>query len=112
MLAAVYHGPEDLRVEERPMPAIGSNEALLKVVSAGICGTDLRILHGGHPKDRPTIQFDSNLVHYKELRVTGTTASPSDDTAKAVTGSAWVCAAASAITAWICSQTLTLSSSA
>jgi L-iditol 2-dehydrogenase len=50
MKAAVYYGPNDLRVEERPIPQIGTNEALLKVVSAGICGTDLRILHGGHSK--------------------------------------------------------------
>jgi L-iditol 2-dehydrogenase len=48
MQAAVYHGPNDLRVERWPVPEIGPNEALLKVVSAGICGTDLRILHGGH----------------------------------------------------------------
>lgn len=50
MLAAVYHGPRDLRVEERPLPAIGPAEALLRVVSAGICATDLRILHGAHRK--------------------------------------------------------------
>ncbi len=48
MQAAVYHGPNDLRVEQRPVPGIGPDEALLKVVSVGICGTDLRILHGGH----------------------------------------------------------------
>lgn len=48
MLAAVYHGPNDLRLEERPIPALKPDEALLKVVSAGICGTDLRILRGGH----------------------------------------------------------------
>lgn len=48
MQAAVYHGPNDLRVESRPVPEVGSDEALLKVVSVGICGTDLRILHGGH----------------------------------------------------------------
>jgi L-iditol 2-dehydrogenase len=29
---------------------------------------------GGLPKDRPTIQFDSNLAHYKELIVSATTA--------------------------------------
>ena len=29
---------------------------------------------GGLPKDRPTIAFDSNQVHYKELIVTATTA--------------------------------------
>ena len=48
MLAAMYHGPGDLRLEKYPMPEIGPDEALLKVVSAGICGTDLRIFHGGH----------------------------------------------------------------
>jgi L-iditol 2-dehydrogenase len=30
---------------------------------------------GGLPKDRPSIQFNSNLVHYKQLIVTGTTGS-------------------------------------
>ncbi len=50
MLAAVYHGPNDLRLEERPIPAISPDDVLLKVTSAGICGTDLRILHGGHRK--------------------------------------------------------------
>ncbi len=48
MLAAVYHGPDALRVEERPLPLIGGDEVLLKVLYAGICGTDLRIVHGGH----------------------------------------------------------------
>lgn len=48
MLAAVYHGPNDLRVEERPVPEIGPDEALVRVLNASICGTDLRILHGGH----------------------------------------------------------------
>jgi L-iditol 2-dehydrogenase len=48
MLAAVYHGPEDLRLEEVPIPEIKSDEILIKVLSANICGTDLRILHGGH----------------------------------------------------------------
>ncbi len=50
MLAAVYHGPNDLRVEERAVPAITPDEVLLKVVNSSICGTDLRILHGGHRK--------------------------------------------------------------
>jgi L-iditol 2-dehydrogenase len=36
-------------------------------------------LFGGLPKDRPTINFDSNLVHYKELIVTGTTACSTQD---------------------------------
>lgn len=53
MLAAVYHGPNDLRVENVPVPEIGPDEVLLRVVRANICGTDLRILHGGHRKYPP-----------------------------------------------------------
>jgi L-iditol 2-dehydrogenase len=48
MLAAVYHGPNDLRVEDVAIPKIGRDELLVKVLSASICGTDLRILHGNH----------------------------------------------------------------
>lgn len=48
MLAAVYHGPNDLRVEEVPVPTIGPGELLIRTLTASICGTDLRIFHGGH----------------------------------------------------------------
>lgn len=48
MLAAVYHGPNDLRVEEVDLPKTGPGDLLVKVLSASICGTDLRILHGNH----------------------------------------------------------------
>ena len=48
MIAVVYHGPDDLRVEERPIPTITDDEVLIKVLSTGICGTDIRILHGSH----------------------------------------------------------------
>jgi L-iditol 2-dehydrogenase len=56
MWAAVYHGPRDLRVEEVPVPKIGTGEILLKVDSASVCGTDLRIYHGGHRKFPPGTQ--------------------------------------------------------
>ncbi|PWH17724.1 MAG: hypothetical protein DDG58_07605 [Ardenticatenia bacterium] len=48
MKALVYHGKEDLRLEKRPVPSLGPGEVLLRVLRAGICGTDLRILHGAH----------------------------------------------------------------
>jgi L-iditol 2-dehydrogenase len=48
MLAAVYHGPNDLRVENVPVPTVGKSDILVKVISASICGTDLRIVHGNH----------------------------------------------------------------
>jgi L-iditol 2-dehydrogenase len=56
-------------------PAAAAQESALQL--AGIGG---RInLFGALPKDRPTIQFDSNVVHYKELRVTATTACSTSD---------------------------------
>lgn len=48
MKAVVYHAANDLRLEERQIPGIEADEALLRVSSACICGTDLRILHGNH----------------------------------------------------------------
>ncbi len=63
MLAAVYYGPNDLRLEEREIPSFGPDEALLKVVNVGICGTDLRIVHGGHRKFPPgTIRIPGHEV--------------------------------------------------
>ncbi len=53
MLAAVYHGPEDLRVEQRATPAAGPGEIVLRVEYASICATDLRILRGVHRKFGP-----------------------------------------------------------
>jgi len=63
MLAAVYHGPDDLRVEDVPVPAIGKGDILVKVISASICGTDLRILHGNHRKYPPgTVRIPGHEV--------------------------------------------------
>lgn len=41
MRVAVYHSNSDLRIEERPRPAIGAGEILLRVRASGICGSDL-----------------------------------------------------------------------
>jgi L-iditol 2-dehydrogenase len=53
MIAAVYHGPEDLRVEQFPTPSAGPGEIVLRVDYASICATDLRILRGAHRKYGP-----------------------------------------------------------
>lgn len=63
MIAAVYHGPHDIRVEEVPRPQIEPDEMLLQVLNANICGTDLRILHGGHRKYPPgTVRIPGHEV--------------------------------------------------
>jgi L-iditol 2-dehydrogenase len=41
MRVAVYRNNADVRVEERPVPAIGSGESLVRVRASGICGSDV-----------------------------------------------------------------------
>lgn len=53
MKAAVFHGVKDLRVDEIPVPAIGSDEALIRVRSVAICGTDIRTFNNGHFRISP-----------------------------------------------------------
>ncbi len=48
MLAAYLYGPKDIRLKEVPIPETGDNEILLKVKSAAICGTDIRMINNGY----------------------------------------------------------------
>ena len=41
MLAAFYYNNHDVRIEEIPVPSIGEEEVLLKVMASGICGSDV-----------------------------------------------------------------------
>jgi 2-desacetyl-2-hydroxyethyl bacteriochlorophyllide A dehydrogenase len=41
--------PGRLEVVERPKPAPGPGEALVRISRAGVCGTDLHIFEGSHP---------------------------------------------------------------
>jgi L-iditol 2-dehydrogenase len=53
MLAAVYRGVNDVRLETVPVPAIGPGELLLRVHTCGVCGTDLKkIATGSHSAPR------------------------------------------------------------
>jgi len=45
MTAVTLHGADDMRVEQRSVPRVGSREVLLKVEVASICGTDVKVLH-------------------------------------------------------------------
>lgn len=48
MKALVYHGPDDIRWEDKPMPAIqASTDAIVQISKTTVCGTDLTILKGG-----------------------------------------------------------------
>jgi L-iditol 2-dehydrogenase len=45
--AAVFYGPGDLRVEERPRPHIADDEVLLEVEACAVCGSDARTFRFG-----------------------------------------------------------------
>jgi L-iditol 2-dehydrogenase len=46
--AIVFHGINDVRLDEIDIPEINENEALIKVRAAALCGTDLRVKASGH----------------------------------------------------------------
>ncbi len=49
MRATVFHGPNDIRVESVPKPRAGVGEAVVRVTTTTICGTDIHILKGEYP---------------------------------------------------------------
>ena len=56
----------------------------LQSAALHLAATGGRVLFfGGLPKSRPTVELDTNLIHYKELLVAGTTASTLDDCRRA-----------------------------
>ncbi len=49
MKAAVFVEPGRIEIQQRPIPEIGPTDALLKVTTTTICGTDVHILKGEYP---------------------------------------------------------------
>jgi len=73
MLAAVFHktkenGGGEIKLEQLEIPQITkNNEILIEVKACGICGTDLKILDGGHPANDNTILGHEFVGVVKEL---------------------------------------------
>ena len=49
MKALVFHGVNDIRVDEVPRPRAGVGEAVIRITLTTICGTDLHIVRGEYP---------------------------------------------------------------
>ena len=47
MRAAVYRAPRELSVEQRAVPEVGPDDALIEVSHCGVCGTDLHLVLEG-----------------------------------------------------------------
>jgi threonine dehydrogenase-like Zn-dependent dehydrogenase len=52
MKAAVFVEPGRIVLEDKPIPDIGPNDALMRVQTTTICGTDIHILKGEYPVAR------------------------------------------------------------
>lgn len=73
MQALVFHAPEDIRLEHKPMPQAGPNDAVIRVTLTTICGTDVHILKGEYPvKPGLTIGHEAvGVIHELGADVTG-----------------------------------------
>jgi threonine dehydrogenase-like Zn-dependent dehydrogenase len=49
MKAAVFIEPGRIEIVDKPMPDVGPNDALIKITTTTICGTDVHILKGEYP---------------------------------------------------------------
>jgi len=72
MLAAVFHklerGGGEVKLEHVDIPSISrSNQLLIEIKACGICGTDLKIIDGGHPANDNTILGHEFVGIVKEL---------------------------------------------
>ena len=55
MKALRYLNPEVLKTEEIDTPVCADGEALVRVHAAGICGSDMAIFAGKHPRAKPPL---------------------------------------------------------
>ncbi|MGS2742122.1 NAD(P)-dependent alcohol dehydrogenase [Halomonas sp. LS-001] len=52
MKAAIFVEPGRIEIDDKPIPEIGPNDALMRVTTTTICGTDIHILKGEYPVER------------------------------------------------------------
>jgi 2-desacetyl-2-hydroxyethyl bacteriochlorophyllide A dehydrogenase len=58
MRSAVFYAGRDIQVEDVPMPVPAPDEVLIRVMAAGICGSDLHHYRGANPWGQPLSLVD------------------------------------------------------
>ncbi len=61
MKAVVWTAPGSVETRRLPVPSPGAGEAVVRGRAAGICGTDLSILNGKHPRARAPLVMGHEL---------------------------------------------------
>ena len=67
MRATVFHGVNDIRLENVPRPHASAGEAVIRVTLTTICGTDLHIVRGEYPVKRGLIIGHEQVGVIEEL---------------------------------------------
>lgn len=49
MLQQIMTSPGEIIFEEVPVPEVGADQVLVKIMNIGICGSDIHVYHGEHP---------------------------------------------------------------
>lgn len=52
MKAAIFVAPGRIEIDDKPVPDVGPNDALIRVTTTTICGTDVHILKGEYPVEK------------------------------------------------------------
>jgi 2-desacetyl-2-hydroxyethyl bacteriochlorophyllide A dehydrogenase len=62
MKALVYTQPNEVQLQERPMPDLVAGEVVLKIEAVGICGSDMHAWHGHDPRRKPGLVLGHEFV--------------------------------------------------
>jgi len=62
MKALVYTAPNQMALQERPLPELYAGEVVLRIEAAGICGSDMHAYHGHDPRRKPGLVLGHELA--------------------------------------------------
>ena len=62
MRALVYTQPNEVQLQERPLPELVQGEVVLKIEAVGICGSDMHAWHGHDPRRKPGLVLGHEFV--------------------------------------------------
>ena len=62
MKALVYTQPNEVQLQERPLPKLTAGEVVLKIEAVGICGSDMHAWHGHDPRRKPGLVLGHEFV--------------------------------------------------
>ena len=71
MKAIVFTGPNQVEMRDLPIPQAKEGWALIKVSHAGICGSDLTIFLGAHPRAKAPLVMGHEFSGYLEQDIPG-----------------------------------------